>query len=181
MIEKEKHPEISIESVKKGEVDTLLHFSKRTFIEAFGHHNTKSDMDQYLQQSFTLAAFLKQFETPGTYFYFARIKKEIVGYLKLNIDDAQNEPLGSSALEIERIYVDGNQQGLGLGKRLLDFSFQQARLWEKRIVWLGVWDQNSGAIRFYERHGFELFDQHEFMLGSDRQTDLLMKSEVERP
>ena len=42
-------------------------------------------------------------------------------------------------------------------------------------VWLGVWEQNPRAIRFYEKNGFVPFDTHVFILGEDKQTDILMK------
>ena len=42
-------------------------------------------------------------------------------------------------------------------------------------LWLGVWERNEKAIRFYEKLGFETFGEHEFILGTDKQNDLLMK------
>lgn len=44
-----------------------------------------------------------------------------------------------------------------------------------KILWLGVWENNVGTIRFYERNGFEFFGKHTFILGQDEQTDLLME------
>ncbi|MEM9391391.1 MAG: GNAT family N-acetyltransferase, partial [Bacteroidota bacterium] len=48
-------------------------------------------------------------------------------------------------------------------------------------IWLGVWEYNTDAIRFYERLGFTPFGQHSFILGSDHQTDILMKKPLEQP
>ncbi|NLA43929.1 GNAT family N-acetyltransferase, partial [Candidatus Saccharibacteria bacterium] len=42
----------------------------------------------------------------------------------------------------------------------------------------GVWEHNDKAIRFYEKLGFRPFGEHLFMLGSDPQTDLLMRLDV---
>ena len=44
-----------------------------------------------------------------------------------------------------------------------------------KLIWLGVWEHNVSAIRFYERNQFQLFGKHSFILGSDEQTDLLME------
>jgi ribosomal protein S18 acetylase RimI-like enzyme len=41
-------------------------------------------------------------------------------------------------------------------------------------VWLGVWERNPRAIRFYERNGFAAVGDHIFQLGSDPQRDLIM-------
>ena len=42
-------------------------------------------------------------------------------------------------------------------------------------IWLGVWEHNFPAIKFYEKHGFKKFSTHIFKLGNDEQTDYLMK------
>jgi ribosomal protein S18 acetylase RimI-like enzyme len=42
-------------------------------------------------------------------------------------------------------------------------------------LWLGVWEKNEPAIRFYEKNGFKKFSKHIFKLGNDEQTDLLLK------
>jgi ribosomal protein S18 acetylase RimI-like enzyme len=41
-------------------------------------------------------------------------------------------------------------------------------------LWLGVWEHNPRAIRFYEKAGFHDVGSHHFQLGSDAQTDRLM-------
>ena len=175
MIEKEKLSEISFHRVTIEQAEVLRSFGRKTFVDAFGRFNTPENMDHYLNQAFTLDHVRKQLNTPGTFFYFAFLKTSLVGYLKLNVETAQNEPFGIHTLEIERIYVAGPFQGKKIGQLLLDFALQKARDWHKRSVWLGVWDQNPRAIKFYERNEFVQFDSHEFMMGDDLQIDLLMK------
>ncbi len=43
------------------------------------------------------------------------------------------------------------------------------------FIWLGVWNQNLSAILFYEKNEFSMFDRHHFLLGTDLQTDIMMK------
>jgi ribosomal protein S18 acetylase RimI-like enzyme len=45
-------------------------------------------------------------------------------------------------------------------------------------VWLGVWEKNPKAIRFYKKNGFVEFDKHIFKLGTDEQTDIMMKLQM---
>ncbi len=42
-------------------------------------------------------------------------------------------------------------------------------------IWLGVWEKNTSAIRFYERKGFVKFGEHPFNMGDELQIDYLMK------
>jgi hypothetical protein len=66
-------------------------------------------------------------------------------------------------------------QGTGLGYKLMQFAFEYSRQKGFDILWLGVWERNEKAIRFYEKFNFEIFGGHEFILGTDKQNDLLMK------
>ena len=43
------------------------------------------------------------------------------------------------------------------------------------FLWLGVWQKNNAAIRFYERLGFTKFSTHPYFIGKDKQIDWLMK------
>ena len=61
---------------------------------------------------------------------------------------------------------------------MLNFAFELAGQNQHSFVWLGVWEHNYNAIRFYERIGFERCGSHDFMLGNDKQTDILLKKEL---
>ena len=40
---------------------------------------------------------------------------------------------------------------------------------------MGVWTENSKAIQFYKKMGFEVVDTHIFTLGDDEQKDYIME------
>lgn len=132
-------------------------------------------MEAYSSVAFTLQNTQSQLNNPDSEFYFAMLGDEIAGYVKLNFNDAQNEYKDKNALEIERIYVSGEHHGKHIGKQLLDFAVNTARNKQFAYVWLGVWEHNEKALGFYKHQGFEQCGSHDFMLGDDKQTDLLMK------
>jgi ribosomal protein S18 acetylase RimI-like enzyme len=80
-----------------------------------------------------------------------------------------------NGLEIERIYVLKEYQGRKAGKLLLEKALEAAAEGNKAYVWLGVWEENTAAIGFYERYGFREFNRHVFRLGNDEQTDIMMR------
>ncbi len=41
-------------------------------------------------------------------------------------------------------------------------------------LWLGVWEHNPKAMAFYKKFGFEVVGTQAFMLGNERQRDLVM-------
>jgi hypothetical protein len=111
-------------------------------------------------------------------FYFAELDGKIIGYLKVNVGQSQTEIKDKNALEIERIYVLKEFHGKRVGQILYDKAIQLAKEKSVEYVWLGVWEQNPRAIRFYEKNGFEAFDKHIFKLGNDEQTDIMMKLKI---
>ena len=102
----------------------------------------------------------------------------MVGYLKLNLLDAQTEKMSDDYLEIERIYVLKKFHGKGYGKALIDFSKEKAIQKKKKKIWLGVWEKNPNAIGFYQKMGFEKTGTHIFKVGDDEQLDYVMETET---
>jgi ribosomal protein S18 acetylase RimI-like enzyme len=166
---------VSIKKVEVNDLDTLLKISKDTFYEFFAHLNTPENMEAYSAVAFTPEHMLAQLNNPDSEFYFAMWEDEPVGYIKLNYNDAQSEFKEKNALEIERIYVTGNHHGKQLGKHFINFAVNIATEKNFNYVWLGVWEHNHNAIGFYRHHGFVEFSSHYFLLGDDRQKDILMK------
>jgi hypothetical protein len=166
---------ITIHKVEISESEALLAYSKKTFYDFFAHQNDPANMEAYSVVAFTMESICEQINNSDSVFYFALYEGDIVGYLKLNFNDAQTEFKDKNALEVERIYVSGEHHGKYIGRQLLQFAMDMAAEKQFDYIWLGVWERNHKAIGFYQHHGFEVFSSHEFLLGDDRQTDLLMK------
>jgi ribosomal protein S18 acetylase RimI-like enzyme len=169
---------LKIIKVQQSELATLLTISKKTFYNAFLHLNDPGDIEAYVSSAFNSDKLLSELTNPFSAFYFAMLDGQTVGYIKLNYLLAQTEFQHEHGVEVERIYVLADQQGKKIGNQLLDFAIDLANKAELQYIWLGVWDKNINAIRFYERNGFKTFDSHPFTLGTDLQTDLLMKREL---
>jgi ribosomal protein S18 acetylase RimI-like enzyme len=73
------------------------------------------------------------------------------------------------------IYVKSAYHGKKIGQLLYEKALELARLQNKAYLWLGVWEENLKAIRFYEKNGFIAFDKHVFRFGGDEQIDVMMK------
>lgn len=152
----------------------LQKIGKRTFIETFASENSSENMTEYLESAFTTEKLMSELTNINSEFYFAEIEGEVVGYLKVNFNDSQTELKVSNALEIERIYVLKEFHGKKVGQILYDNAIEIAKNKSLNNVWLGVWEQNPRAIRFYEKNGFKVFDKHIFRLGNEEQIDLMM-------
>jgi ribosomal protein S18 acetylase RimI-like enzyme len=52
---------------------------------------------------------------------------------------------------------------------------EEARKMGHATIWLGVWEKNERAIRFYDKWGFRKIGEKQFVLGRDVQTDFIME------
>jgi ribosomal protein S18 acetylase RimI-like enzyme len=161
------------------DLDELIEISKTTFVSAFEKHNDAEDFKSYIKAAFDKKALEEQLINPNSYFYFVFKDEKLVGYIKLNVNEAQTDIKSKEAIELERIYVLQEFQGKQIGKLMLQKAMQMASEKDLKYVWLGVWEKNTDAIRFYEKFGFSKFDTHPYFIGKDEQTDWLMRYDLE--
>ncbi len=166
---------IYYKKVNNSDVQELRDLAHDTFIEAFGALNSASDMAIYVTKAFDIKTVLSELNNPNSEFFFVMYNKKVIGYLKINEGPAQTEDNFDDAIEVERIYILPSFQGMKIGEELINKAINIAKRKDKKLIWLGVWDQNKNAIRFYQKHGFKAFNTHNFMLGNDEQTDVLMR------
>jgi ribosomal protein S18 acetylase RimI-like enzyme len=170
---------IQIIRATKADITALQQIGRQTFFETFAASNTASDMQQYLDEKFSTEQISSELDQPASEFYLALQSDTVIGYLKINGGSAQTELRDGQSLEIERIYVLNAFHGKKIGQLLFSKALDVAREQQKSSIWLGVWEQNTRAIRFYEKNGFVPFDKHIFQLGDDAQTDIMMRKELD--
>jgi ribosomal protein S18 acetylase RimI-like enzyme len=166
---------INLRKATLADSSNLQQIGQQTFFETFGASNSEQNMKTYLEEGFSLEKLTAELQNPHSAFYFAELDHRIIGYLKVNVGASQTELQEERALEIERIYVVQAYHGKKVGQVLYEKALQLAREAQADYVWLGVWEENPRAIRFYQKNGFVEFDKHIFTLGDDEQTDIMMK------
>lgn len=160
------------------EVDALCELSRITFVETFAAQNTTEDMAAYLTNNLSEEKIREELTESSAAFYGYCVDGQAVAYLKVNQTQTQTEQVSFEGLEVERLYVLKAHKGKGLGKTLMVFAEDLARSEGLAWIWLGVWEHNAAAISFYQLGGFAPFGSHVFQLGSDAQTDILMRKRL---
>ncbi|MGI8637244.1 MAG: GNAT family N-acetyltransferase [Segetibacter sp.] len=155
---------------------TLTQISQTTFYDTFHEENTKENIELFIENCLGTEVLENEFSDPHNHFFFAKIGAEVAGYIKLST--AASKELTGEVLEISRIYVTKEMQERGVGKALMKFATSFAVANVKKVIFLGVWERNKKAIRFYEKFGFKKFGEHLFLVGKDAQTDWLMKKDI---
>jgi ribosomal protein S18 acetylase RimI-like enzyme len=167
--------EIVLKKATEKDLYLLQKIGKQTFDETFSADNSVENMAKYLEEGFSIEKLSAELNDENAAFYLATLNDLVIGYLKLNLGQAQTELKDNNALEIERIYVLKEYHGKKVGQLLYEKAIQVATQLNVHYIWLGVWEKNSRAIQFYKKNGFVEFGQHIFKLGNDEQTDIMMK------
>lgn len=171
---------ISIRQASQNDAKLLTDLSYTTFWDAFAHHpkNAPDDLNHYMRQAFNQEQIAAELADPSSIFLVAEIDGKPAGYAKLIVGSIEKGVTASRPVELSRLYSHQEFLGRGVGQNLMDACFERARRHDHDVMWLGVWEYNPRAQRFYEKNGFEVVGRHTFQLGSDPQTDLLMQKSI---
>ncbi|MFM7629616.1 MAG: GNAT family N-acetyltransferase [Algoriphagus sp.] len=153
----------------------LVALARTSFVQAFTAGNKPENVQAYLSQAFTVEQLTKEMQEPASTFMVASWEGKLVGYTKLNLAAAQAEVQDPDSVEVARLYTLEEVWGKGVGQLLLDAAIAYAKREGKTWLWLGVWEHNVRAIRFYKKNGLRIFGSHPFPFGDEIQNDLLMR------
>jgi diamine N-acetyltransferase len=193
---------MKIKKVIEQDLPTLVELARSTFVAAFEQDNDPIEFAAYIRDFFTLDVFKKEFYTEGSVFYLVYDKKALIGYFKLNRGkiphDAVNvvenvvgnfscrlpnddnaatkvaDYIPDKLTELERFYLIPETHGKGFATLMMQHAEVLTAKNKSTYLWLGVWEHNLKARKFYEKTGFSKFAEHIFWAGTDPQTDWLM-------
>jgi ribosomal protein S18 acetylase RimI-like enzyme len=170
---------LSIRRATPNDASLIADIGAITFEASFGADNRLEDMKQYLSLSFSKAHIEAQLADPSSIFLLAYEDCKVVGYVMLRVSKKPISVIGTKPVELVRLYIEEEIIGKGYGSALMNFCLKEAKKNGHRTIWLGVWEKNLRAIRFYEKWGFAKVGIKKFVLGSDLQNDHIMARPVE--
>ena len=165
---------IDIRRAGPQDADAIATLGREAFAAAFGPHNTAENLSKYLASAFHVDNVREELSDPAATFLVAVQDGQDVGFAKLKGGEPAACVRAADCIELERIYVAKGRTGSGIGTPLLFAALQESSKKGYKNMWLGVWEKNHGAIKFYQRHGFQTVGRKHFMLGDDRQFDIVM-------
>ena len=176
---------IHLERATTADLKPLFAFAEMTFRDSYERLNEPVFFEKYMAEQFNEPFFLQQLNAPDSQFWLAKKEAdELVGYFKLNFGKPHDAFIETKItegrmVELERIYVRPDLKGQRIGPFLIERIIEKCIEWKADYIWLGVWEENPAAIKFYEKHGFEFFGKHLFHLGDLTQADWLMRFKIE--
>jgi len=166
--------EINIRRLNINDAGLLTAVARQTFYDTFIDTCTEEDMQSFLDQNYNATQLEAELSNSETYCFFAEAAGKPVGYLQFMEDYKSFEMMKKwKALELKRIYVLEEFHGQGIAQKLMEHILQFAAEKQYEVVWLGVWENNVRAQKFYEKYGFKNSGfTHDFPLGNTPQTDV---------
>jgi len=158
----------------------LAVLAEQTFRDAFSDVNVGEDMEAYVRDAFSIDGVLDELADGANMFLlvFLGAAEKPIGYAKMRTGSTAAAVEGSAPIELQRLYLDVDAIGQGIGAMLMGECLEHAQSNGHQTVWLGVWENNARALSFYRRWGFEVVGEHVFQLGADSQRDLIMMRPV---
>ena len=100
---------------------------------------------------------------------------EVVGYLAAGANTLPHAEAREGDIELKRLYILAAHQNGGHGARLMDAFIAWLDQPQRRALWVGVWEENFAAQRFYARYGCEKVGEYDFIVGSTRDREFILR------
>jgi diamine N-acetyltransferase len=172
--------ELQVRRANLNDAEILTRVAWKSFYDAFADHpkNAPDDLKSYMDEAFSPEAISEDLADEDAIYFVAEIAGEMVGYAKLKRDSREPCTSGERPIELCRLYSLSEHIGKGIGKSLMLHCLEFAAANAHDFMWLGVWEYNFRAQKFYAKFGFEKCGEHIFQLGSDPQTDWVLQRKV---
>ena len=171
---------VTIRTATPADAALLAGLGARTFRDAFGPENEPADVERHVAATHAPAVVAANLADPAATVLLAFAGLTPVGYAALRAGSAIGSVRADAPLELERLYVEHAETGGGVGSALMAAVLARAEAGAHDAVWLGVWERNVRAVRFYERWGFAAVGEKAFVVGVDVQRDVVMARPVTR-
>ncbi|MFN3229058.1 MAG: GNAT family N-acetyltransferase [Asticcacaulis sp.] len=153
----------------------LARLGAETFSETFAHLYDPADLQAFLEGSHTAEAVRARLKSGNELWLVAEREGDLLAYAVAGPCELPHPEADASQGELKRLYVRARAQNLGLGARLM----QQAITWLENqfhgALWLGVWSENYGAQRFYQRYGFDKVGEYGFPVGQQIDREFIFR------
>lgn len=161
------------------DAETLSALGALTFRETFAHLYAPQDLEDFLADAYGLERTRADLADPAKASWLVEVGGEPIGYALAGPCSLPHDDVTPACGELKRIYFRKSSQGGGLGGKL----FAEVMAWlladGPRDIWIGVWSENFGAQRFYERQGYAKVGEYGFKVGRTVDREFILRRAAE--
>jgi ribosomal protein S18 acetylase RimI-like enzyme len=137
-----------------------------------------ADLAAYISTELTPERFFTLLNDPNLILLLAETlgaeDRRIAAYMVIARRNPHPSLAAPAPAEFRKLYLDPAYHGTGLSSAMIHCALSILNAEGPRPIWLSVFSENSRAISFYKKWGFQIAGTQEFLVGSDRQKDFLM-------
>ena len=157
---------MTLRKAQKPDASSLAAISIEVWIGTYLKHGVSAFFADYALNEFTALNFEKLVADPNQLILVSENDEGIDGFIR--VSSGSTAPVsGCSSVEISTFYVQPRHHGKGIGKTLLDAALEHCRRRGAESVWLTTNAENSPAIAFYLKQGFEHVGETHFRIGNE--------------
>lgn len=149
---------------------------KDSFYSSFANKENEQEVREYLN-SLDETEFSELISRVDMDFLVSEESDGVTGFIQLIDESPVSLPEGKH-LKIDRLYLDRDAMGKGVGSALMNASMEKAIRESYKNIWLLVLRSNRKAVDFYEHFGFKTFNTSPGKFEGDRELDLWMQRPV---
>jgi len=168
-------PAITIRTADLRDGETLSRFASDTFHLGCPADTDPVHLDAFISTELTPERFRQFIGTNGVYIFITEVDARIAGFLMLVSPSPHPQVAARNPIELRKLYVDPRHHGRGIANALMQSALAVIDQPAHDTAWLSVFSGNARAISFYRRWGFAIIGAQDFLVGSDRQKDFVMR------
>jgi ribosomal protein S18 acetylase RimI-like enzyme len=157
--------ELSVRRAGPRDVNLIAALGVTTCYEAYYELDPSHDLADYCARFFDPKVVADEVADENCTHLIVESRGNAIGFAKLREGNVIECVAGMSAIELQRIYVLEREKGRGIGRMLLNAACDVGREKGYEMLWLGVWDRNTAAQRFYDSIGMRRIGTTDFTDG----------------
>jgi GNAT superfamily N-acetyltransferase len=170
---------IKIKKAKKTDIEVLALLGRLTWAESHGPYiEDKNILAKYLDENFSIAKTKENLYNSKNIFYILYVDNFPAGYAKIILNEKQEHIASENNCRLERIFILYDFIPLKIGKQLLNYIEEQAKVLELDTIWLSVYIKNTRAIRFYEKNYFRNAGDLDFIVNGKKYENIVFSKTI---
>jgi diamine N-acetyltransferase len=169
-----------IRKAEERDASSLAAVSIEVWLNTYPREGVSPLFADYVLSEFTAQKFRNSIGDPNLAIWVSENRLGIDGFV--TVCSTATPPLPNcSPLEITTLYVQPRHQSGGRGVALLQCALGHCRCIGGESVWLKVNAENSRAIDFYLRHGFNKIGSTDFVIADKAYENFVMETGLRHP
>lgn len=156
----------------------LARLARETFTATFGHLYPAEDLAAFCDQIYAVDAQAALIVHPELEIRLACERGELVGYCQIGAFKLPFDPGARRPMELHRLYVIERVKGAGVATALMEWALARMRALGADDAYLGVYQDNPRALRFYQRYRFEIVGAYKFPVGATLDDEFIMRARL---